>query len=161
MASIPIPGGASAAKPAVPKIQAFHTKRVQSYGERPDPAMRTVHVSYSYETEEPHITLEFAASEVTWGKKKASIHLKAMEGGIPWKFSMGALLAAKLHVNSRLKTKQIADMLAELYAIKQKDAAKQCASAIAASSAQLPPPAEVADRKEQAQKIQTGSSIYG
>ncbi|HEY8938877.1 MAG TPA: hypothetical protein VIM59_01765 [Cellvibrio sp.] len=159
MASKHIPGGAAAARPAAPVLQEFHTLNVQSYGERPDPAMRTVHVSYSYATEEPHITLEFADSEATWGKKKASVHLRAIKDEVPWKFSSDDLQTAMEHVGpGRMSILKLKRMVAELYNIKQQDAAKQCASAIA--SAQPPAAEEVAERKEQAKKVQNGG-IFG
>ena len=160
MASRHIPSGAAAAGPAAPKLQEFHTKKVQSYGELPSSSIRTIHVSYSYATEEPHITLAYADSDTTWGKKMESVHLRAIPGEIPWKFSMRDLQTAKAHVNNRLSIFKLAGMVAALYSIKQQDAAKQCASAIAASGAQLPAVEEVAERKEHAKTVQNGG-IFG
>lgn len=161
MASQHIPGGAPVAKPATPKLLEFHTRNVQSYGELPDPLMRTVHVSYSYETKEPHITLEFADSEATWGKKKASVHLRAIKDEEPWKFEPADLQTAMTHVGpGRMSILKLKRMVAALYSIKQQDADKQCASAIAGSGAQVPAVEEVAERKEQAKKVQNGG-IFG
>lgn len=152
----------SGAAPVVvaPIFEEFHTQNVQSYGERPRDSMRTLHVSYSYLTEEPHITLEFAASDATLFGPRASVHLKALSGVVPWKLAMGDVMTAKAHVNNRLTGLKIQSMMHELYKIKQKDAEKQCAMAIADAQEKQKEASAAEERKSQAKKVQNGG-IFG
>ncbi len=145
---------------AAPVFEEFHTSNVQSYGEQPRDSMRTIHVSYSYLTEEPHMTLEFAASDATKLGPRTSIHLRAIKGSNPWKFSMEDIMAAKAHVSNRLSMLKLGQMVDALYKIKQKDAEKQCALAIARASATVRNEQEIVESKAHAKTVQTGG-IFG
>lgn len=154
------PATSSTAPVAPPVMEEFHTSNVQSYGERPRDSMRTLHVSYSYLTEEPHITLEFAAVDATSFGPRDSLHLKATPGAIPWTLSMDDRRKAKDHVNGRLTVFQIGNMMSELYKIKQKDAEKQCASALARAQEKEQDKDDADQRKSHAKSVQNGG-IFG